>query len=147
MPLGTPGIAFPAFHADRNVRAQPRWSSPADAAGPVYGPSVARVASLQFGAAGLATRDESAVATEAATAASAITAETATTMAFLINMPSFGSPRSGYSRLDDEAPRELSRTASTTSACPRSPGECDTSPVTCQQPGRLARGICQSVDP
>src|SRR5262249_23601908 len=68
MLAGTPGIAFPAFHADRNVRAQPRWSSPADAAGPVYGPSVAIVASLQFGAAGLATLVESAVATDAAIA-------------------------------------------------------------------------------
>jgi hypothetical protein len=91
------------------------------------------VASLQFGAAALATRDESAVATEAATAATAVTAETATTMAFLIDMPSFGSPRSGYSMFDDEAPGELSRIASATSACPLSPEECDTRPVTCQQ--------------
>ncbi len=53
------------------------------------------VASLQFGAAGLATRDESAVATDAAIAATAVTAETAMTMAFLIDMPSFDFPASG----------------------------------------------------
>ena len=50
-------------------------------------------ACLQDGAAGLATRVESAVATDAATAQIAVKAETATTMAFLINMPSLDFPR------------------------------------------------------
>jgi hypothetical protein len=65
------------------------------------------LASLQFGAAGLATREESAVATDAAMALTAVTAETATTMAFLIDMPSFDFPRIGYSLCDVEVLREL----------------------------------------
>jgi len=65
------------------------------------------VASLQFGAAGLATRDESAVATDAAIAATAVTAETAMTMAFFIDMPSFDFPRIGCSLFDVEPTREL----------------------------------------
>jgi hypothetical protein len=47
---------------------------------------------LQDGAAGLATRVESAVATDAATAQIAVKAETATTMAFFIDMSSFDFP-------------------------------------------------------
>ena len=79
------------------MRPQLRWSSPAVAAGPVYGPVSAISACLQDGAAGLATRAESAVATDAAMALTAVTAETATTMAFLIDMPSFDSPALMYS--------------------------------------------------
>jgi hypothetical protein len=55
----------------------------------VYGPVSAIVASLQFGAAALARRVESAVATDAAMALTAVTAETTTAIAFLIDTPSF----------------------------------------------------------
>ncbi len=91
-PRGTPGIALPAFQLVRKMLPQLRWSRPALPAGPVYGPVCAIVASLQFGAAGLATRAGSALATDAAIAATAVTAETAMTMAFLINVPSFVPP-------------------------------------------------------
>jgi hypothetical protein len=62
----------------------------------VNGPVTPIVASLQFGAAGLATRAGSADATDAAIAATAVTAETATTMAFLIDIALLRFPRIGY---------------------------------------------------
>jgi hypothetical protein len=77
-------MAFPAFQFDKNTRPQFRWSSPAEPAGPVYGPVRAIVATLQLGAAVLATRVESAPATEAAMTLTPATAAKARTMTFLI---------------------------------------------------------------
>jgi hypothetical protein len=92
-PFGTPGIGLPVFQYWMNSRPQLRWSIPAEATGPVYGPSSAISAALQDGpAATAATLLEPATATDAATAQTAVTANTATTMAFLINMPSFVPP-------------------------------------------------------
>src|SRR5262245_49386148 len=92
-----------------NSRPQFRWSIPAEAAGPVYGPSSPISAALQDGPAATdATLLEPATATDAATAQTALTASTATTMALFINMPSFGFPPQWVLMFDDEAPWELS---------------------------------------
>ena len=104
---GTPGIARPAFQLVKKTRPQPRWSSPAPPAAPVYGPVSAMVASLQFGAAGAATRVGSAVATDAAMALAAVTAETATTMALFIDMPSLDLSAIEYSLCDVKPLPEL----------------------------------------
>jgi hypothetical protein len=90
------------------------------------------VASLQFGAAGLATLDESADAIDAAMTLTAVTAETAKTMAFFIDVPSFDSPAWVCSLFDVRRRRELLG-APQRRACPSSSQECDTSPLSCQQ--------------
>jgi hypothetical protein len=107
----------------------------------VYGPVKAMVASLQFGAAGLVTRVESAVATDAATAQTAVTAETATTMAFLIDMLLLRFPR--FVVLPDvtSAPSESCRERLDASSCPSSSQESDTGSLSCQQPSGVTRAV------
>jgi hypothetical protein len=83
-PAGTPGIALPPFQSLMNVRAQLRWSRPADAAGPVNGPVIAIVAFEHGTTASAIACVDAGFASATVVAVAAISAAPARTMALFI---------------------------------------------------------------